>query len=625
MDFFARQEKARRSTGRLLLLYAFAVIGIIAAVHFLFAVLMTNGEDLLNPGIAFLSIVGTLGVILIGVAVGKSSLSGGGHAVAEMCGGRPVEPGTRDPAERRYLNVVEEMSIASGTPMPGVFVLEEETGINAFAAGHSTNDCAVAVSRGCLEQLSRDELQGVVAHEFSHILNGDMLRNIRLTGWLYGIMGLALLGRVLFEIAGRSGRSRSKDSNQATAAIFAFGVGLLLIGWIGQFFARAIQAAISRQREHLADASAVQFTRNPNGIGGALKKIAGYTGGSAITHPRTSAFSHMFFASALNSLFATHPPLEERIRLLDPQFNPEIAELTSGSAPASGSAAAAAFAGEIRPAVIQPKEISRHSRSPKPAQLEHAARLLAALPAPLAVAVQEPLGASAAVYALLLGADPSVRETQLASLRQTATPAALREMKRLQPHIAALPARAKLPLATLATAALRHLSHPQYIDFRRCVDALIEADSAIDLFEYALKKSLCRHLDPHFEPRPPRIEVQNRILPLLPDCALLLSCLAHLGHNESETRVAAFQAGGRIFAPKADSFALLPLAECNLAQVDAALDRLATASDSIKHTILESCATTVASDGLLHEGEIELLRAIGDTLDCPIPPFVQLD
>ncbi len=148
MDFFARQEKARRSTGRLLLLYAFAVIGIIAAVHFLFAVLMTNGEDLLNPGIAFLSIVGTLGVILIGVAVGKSSLSGGGHAVAEMCGGRPVEPGTRDPAERRYLNVVEEMSIASGTPMPGVFVLEEETGINAFAAGHSTNDCAVAVSRG---------------------------------------------------------------------------------------------------------------------------------------------------------------------------------------------------------------------------------------------------------------------------------------------------------------------------------------------------------------------------------------------------------------------------------------------------------------------------------------------
>ena len=626
MNFFARQEMARRSTGRLLVLYGVAVLGIIAAVHFLFAGLLTQGGDWLNPEVAFFSIVGTLAVILIGVAVGKLNLSSGGRAVAEMCGGRPVEPGTRDPAERRFLNVVEEMSIASGVPLPGVFVLDEEMGINAFAAGHSTDDYAVAVSRGCLEQLSRDELQGVVAHEFSHILNGDMVRNIRLTGWLYGIMGLALLGRVLFEIAARSGRSRSKDSNQITAAIFIFGLGLVIIGWIGQFFARAIQAAISRQREFLADASAVQFTRNPDGIGGALKKIAGYTVGSAIAHPRTSAVSHMFFASALNSFFATHPPLEERIRLLDPQFNPEIAEFTSGSTPSSGSAAAAAFVGEVQPILVQPKKIIPRSRSLKPAQLEHAGRLLAALPSPLAVAVQEPVGASAAVYAMLLAADSSVRERQLAALRQTSTPVVLREMSRLQPHIAALPPRTKLPLVTLATAALRRLSPAQYTEFRFCVDALIEADSAMDLFEYALKKNLCRHLAPHFEPLPPpRLQVQKRIAPLLPDCALLLSCLAHLGHDHPDAQVEAFQAGIGIFGAEDDAFGLLPLAKCNLAQVDAALDRLATASDSIKHIILEASATTVAADDLLREREIELLRAIGDTLDCPIPPFVQLD
>ncbi len=627
MNFFERQERARRSTGRLVLLYVMAVLGIIIAVPVLIITVgvLIDGDKEFFVGCAGISVLVTPLVVLIGVGVGKVSLSSGGSAVAEMCGGRPVEPGTRDPAERRYVNVVEEMSIASGVPLPAIFVLDEENGINAFAAGHNTNDYAVAVSRGCLEQLSRDELQGVVAHEFSHILNGDMRRNIGLTGWLYGIMGLALLGRVLFEIGANSGRSRNKDSNQAALAFFAIGVGLLLIGWIGQFFARVIQAAISRQREYLADASAVQFTRNPHGIGGALKKIAGYSGGSAIAHPRASAFSHMFFASSFSSLFATHPSLEERIRLLDPQFNPEIAELTQGSKPSSRSAAAASFAGESAPSIEKPRRISNPSRAPKPEQVQHASRLLAAIPAAVATAVQEPLGASATVYALLLGTDPAVREKQLTSLRNAAPTAALRELNRLQPHIAMLPMNAKLPLASLATAALRRLSPAQYTDFRYCVDALIEADSAIDLFEYALRKSLCRHLEPQFEPRPPRLQVQNRIGPLLPDCALLLSCLAHLGHNERPAQVAAFRAGIGVFGLEDDVFTLLPLSQCNLPQVDAALDRLAAASEAIKRTILDACATTVSADGEIKEREIELLRAIGDTLDCPIPPFIQMD
>ncbi len=627
MDFFTRQAQARQQTGRLLFLYALAVVGIIAAVHFLAASLITKGEDLLNPGIAFLSLAGTFAVILIGVGVGKASLSSGGRAVAEMCGGRPVEPGTSDPTERRYLNVVEEMSIASGTPMPAVFVLDDEEGINAFAAGHNTNDYAVAVSRGCLNQLSRDELQGVVAHEFSHILNGDMLRNIRLTGWLYGIMGLALLGRVLFEIAGRSGRSRDKDGNQVAAAFFAFGLGLLLIGWIGQFFARAIQAAISRQREHLADASAVQFTRNPSGIGNALKKIAGYPTGSTIAHPRASAFSHMFFASALNSLFATHPPLEERIQLLDPQFNPEIAQLAAGaegSTRTAGSNATASFSGGSPPVITRAKDIVQHTGSIGPEHIARASTLLAELPGSLAKAAQEPFGASALMYALLLDADLAIRGAQLSHLQQIAPSDALRELSRLLPHVDALPPRAKLPLATLATAALRRLSPAQHTQFRRSVDALIEADASIDLFEYALKKTLCRHLDPQFNPQPPRHTQHRRLAPLLPDCAVLLSCLAHLGHDAPQKQAEAFQAGANMLESKNASLVFLPLTECNLAHVDAALDRLANAIPRIKHSLIEACAATVASDGIIQEGEGELLRAISNTLDCPIPPFVDL-
>ncbi len=627
MDFFARQEKARRSTGRLLILYAIAVIGIIGAVHFLVAAATDRfGEGttgFFDPNLLMLD-GGLLVVILIGVGVGRVSLSGGGAAVAEMCGGRPVEPGTRDAAERRYLNVVEEMSIASGVPMPSVYVLEEE-GINAFAAGHTSNDYAVAVSRGCLSQLNRDELQGVVAHEFSHILNGDMLRNIRLTAWLYGILGLALVGRILFEIAGSSSRSRDKEGKQVALAFFMLGLALFAIGWIGQFFARAIQAAISRQREHLADASAVQFTRNPDGISGALKKIAGYSVGSTISHPRASAFSHMFFASALNSLFATHPPLEERIRLLDPQFNPEIAELAEGNVARPGLASTASFAGEIPPVITQPKKIIRRPRSVKPAHLEHAAQLLAELSVPFEVAVQEPLGASAVIYSLLLSKEIAVCEAQIILLEKMATPAVIHELNRVRGSTSTLPTRSKLAVCTLATAALRRLSRKQYVAFRQCVNALVKADDSIDLFEYALGKSLCRHLAPQFEPKPLRWTVKNKLAPLLPDCVVLLSCLAHLGHAEPQAQRDAFQTGVGVLGLANDRWMLLPLAECNLAQVDAALDRIADATVALKLAILEACATTVASDGVFQEDEIGLIRAIGDALDCPIPPFVPLE
>ena len=615
MDFFERQQQARTNTGRLLLLYGMAVAGIVAAVHVVLAVALTHGEGLFNPGLMLLSLGGTMLVILIGVAVGNSSLSAGGSAVAELCGGRPLERGTHDPAERRYLNVVEEMAIASGVPMPAVFVLEEEEGINAFAAGHTTDDYAVAVSRGCLDQLTRDELQGVVAHEFSHILNGDMRRNIQLTGWLYGIMGLALVGRVLAEIGGRSSHSRSREGGQSTAMFLLLGLGLLIIGWVGQIFSRAIQAAISRQREYLADASAVQFTRNPAGIAGALKKIGGYPTGSTIGNSHASAFSHMFFASALDSLFATHPPLEERIRLLDPQFNPEIAAATQ-SAPAEHAASAA-----LAP-VAALRQFSARPTAPKPLQLRHASRLLSELPAPLLQAVEEPLGASAIVFALLLDARQSVREAQLRALQEFAPEAVRFEVARLHPQVDALPSRLHLPLATLATAALGRMSLNQYRQFRQCVDGLIEADAMIDLFEFALKKSLCRHLDPRFLGKPSKAVAPDEGA-LVPQCALLLSALSHLGQTRSGDQAAAFAAGAAVMNLPEAQRVLRPIAECNLAHLDAALDALAAAPMQHKQRLMEACATAVSHDGLVHEDEMSLLRAMGDALEHPLPPGVQ--
>lgn len=628
MNFHERQLQARRNTGRLLVLYALGVAGIVMSVHALASAILTRGQHLWDGRFLAYSAGATLAVIGIGIVVGRFQLTGGGRAVAEACGGRPVSPGTRDPAERRFLNVIEEMSIASGVPMPEVFVLEGEAGINAFAAGHTTDDYAVAVSRGGLERLSRDELQGVVAHEFSHILNGDMLRNIRLTGWLYGILGIAVAGRILFEAAARSDhRPRRREGNSnGTLALLALGLGLMAIGWIGQFFARAVQAAISRQREHLADASAVQFTRNPAGIAGALKKIAGHAARSDITNPRAASFSHMFFASAFDSLFATHPPIEERIRLLDPSFNPEIAALvgSDGARDAVDSSGHAGFAGIASGSAIASGRVGRLPAGPTATGMRATRGLLASLPEDVAQAVQDPFGASAVIHGLLLGRDEDAREAHLRDLDEWVAPGLNLEVRRLLPALDGLPTMARLPLAALATGSLHRLSASQYTEFCRTTDALVAADRQIDLFEFALQRNLRRHLAPHFEAVPQRGVRHHHLAEVAADCGLLLSCLARVGASASSDPEAAFGCGLDHLGLDGSEVGLrfLSLEECGLVEVQVALDRLAESTSEIRRRVVEAAAQTVAHDGLLQEAEAELLRAIADGLDCPMPPWV---
>ena len=330
MDFFQHQEIARRSTRRLVVLFAIAVVTIVVAVNFAataiyFGLLMPSGTarvaGALPNGFYFFNTCIVLGLIGGGTAYKVSALSAGGAAVANLVDAREVDMTTRDLLDRRLINVVEEMAIASGVPVPRVYVMDNEAAINAFAAGHSINDAVIAVTRGTLTRLSRDELQGVIAHEFSHVLNGDMRLNLRLIGVLHGLLIVALAGRLLLEVGGRSRGGSSSRSGNAMAILFFAGIALWLLGYIGVFFGRLIKAAVSRQREFLADASAVQFTRNPDGIGGALRKIGGLTEttglGTRIDHPQAEALSHLFLGAArpsfVRGLFATHPSLEERV------------------------------------------------------------------------------------------------------------------------------------------------------------------------------------------------------------------------------------------------------------------------------------------------------------------------
>lgn len=417
MDFFEAQDGARKRTRLLVALFAAAVLAIIVAiylpVHFMAGL---GAERLVHPGL----FLGVAGVVLTIVACGSTyrtvQLRRGGPAVAELLGGRRVAPDTADPGERRLINVVEEMAIASGTPVPAIYVLDAERGINAFAAGHTLHDAAVAVTRGALDHLSRDELQGVIAHEFSHILNGDMRLNIRIMGLLFGILLLTVIGRELLRFSSNGGSRRRKKGDGAQLALV--GLVLIVVGYIGVFFGRLIQAAISRQREYLADAAAVQFTRNPHGIAGALKKIGGAAAGSSLVAAHALEASHQLFASHARrsraALLSTHPPLVDRIRRIDPSFDGRFEPLPAAAPPERWPGAAH----PVRDVAAAPGPIGAASLlssvgAPTADHVEYAARLMESLPGDLEAAARSPEGAPALLFALLLcapgrGADGTV-------------------------------------------------------------------------------------------------------------------------------------------------------------------------------------------------------------------------
>jgi Zn-dependent protease with chaperone function len=644
MDFFERQETARRHTKVFVVYFVLAVIGIIAAVYLAVDLIFAGNalkhhstatlpEILWNPKLLLGVAVGTVAIIFCGSSYKTLQLSSGGSSVAEMLGGRPVDANTTDPDERKLLNVVEEMAIASGTPVPQVYVLREERGINAFAAGHSTKDMAVCVTGGAMRSLTRDELQGVIGHEFSHILNGDMRLNLRLMGLVFGILCLAILGRILLET--RS--NRSKDRNPLPL----LGLALLAIGGIGVFFGKLIKSAVSRQREFLADAAAVQFTRNPAGLASALKKVGG--SGSRIMDPNAEDASHLFFANGLtesfSDLFSTHPPLSERIRALDPSFDGKFTpvrielpedEVLAAVTPArvidalglgdllGRTTAAAALSG----AGVQINRSLPQVGTMTAQHLDYAADLRSKLPPALTEAARDPMSAVALIYAMLLSPEEVLRTRQLTRLQTQVDPGIYQETARLAPATAGLESRARLPLAALTLTALRRLSPSQYLQFKQNLKFIIESDQQIELFEYTLQKMVLRQLDPNFSP-PQKQVVQFYVLkPLIPECAVLLSALAYAGQVDPEEIERAFETGAQQLG-MAD-LSLLDAGACGLNRVDAALNRLNQGAPHLKKLVLGACAATVAADGVIQEHEAELLRAVADMLDCPIPPFLTI-
>jgi Zn-dependent protease with chaperone function len=648
MDFFTRQDQARKKTKLLVFYFVVAVI-LIVALNYLVALVVFAGVQthphrdsryepaaslvLWNPQIFLGASLITLAIVSLGSVFKISQLAGGGSVVAESMGGRLVNSNTTDPDERKLLNVVEEMAIASGVPMPQVYVLDNEEGINAFAAGHTTGDAAVGVTRSCITKLSRDELQGVIGHEFSHILNGDMRLNIQLMGVLFGILCLATVGRILLYM--RSGNSRDKNP------LPLIGIALLIIGSVGVFFGRLIQAAVSRQREFLADASSVQFTRNPAGLSGALQKIGGY--GSRMESPNAPDAGHLFFGNALSDAFlgalATHPPLEERIRAIDATWDgkfkrlvadkPESLSRRDPSRPPVPDAFRAVLGGAIigagadeRPPVIQSRSVLPNLGNPTPLHLEYAEKLRNSLPESVKAATREPLAAVALIYAMLLSPEATTRATQLAELAKRVTPEVYEKIVALFPDVSTAAAHAHLPMVNIALGALRQLRADQFAQFSQTLQWLIQSDGRVELFEFVLQKIVHRHLAPQFgQTRPPVVQYYT-LQPLLPDCLVVLSALAYVGGSAASDVGNAFDAGAPYLrAPDDGGLQLLSKENCGVNQIDAALNRLAQAVPAIKKNLIDACVHVVAADGVIQEAEAELLRAISETLDCPMPPL----
>lgn len=606
MDFFARQEAAHKKTALLIFYFVLAVAGIIATLQILFATLLGLPWNHLE---LFLWVAGgTLAVVAAGSLAKTAELAQGGRVVAAMLGGEPISPHTTQPDERRLMNVVEEMSIASGVPVPEVFVIPDRA-INAFAAGHGPGDAAIGVTRGAMERLTRDELQGVVAHEFSHLLHGDMRLNLRLMGLLHGILCIALAGmillRVTFYMPRGSGGDRRGGAGAVILLLLAAGLGLYIVGSIGVFFGNLIKAAVSRQREFLADASAVQYTRNPYGIAGALWKIGQFT--SRLSHPRASEASHMYFGDGVRAgllrLFATHPPLSERIAAIAPDFQP--AKTRPRATPAS-------------PPRTLPSGIPAASlaTATEPLQSALGAAWMAVLPTFALHAAHETASAAALVCALLLDAREDIRRRQLDALAEPLRSAAEHMATRLR----VLEGIPRLVLVDLAIPALRTMSESQYRAFRESVERLVAADEQIDVFEFVLQKVLFRHLDLFFTRQTGPPVRYRSLLPLLPDVAALMTAICLVSQASPEARRAAFEAGTRELLVKPGSY---PLELSDTVQLDAvasALDRLAEASPDVKRRVLAACSQCAAHDGVVEPAEYELLRAVADALDCPVPP-----
>lgn len=635
-DFFERRDQSRQRTAVLVFFFFLSVAATVLAVYLVSQLIISKTGH--GPGGAgdfsfawdwywFWRIGAfTVSIILGGTIYRLAELmSGGGPTIASMLGATAVDPATRDPLLRRLLNIMEEMSIASGAPVPSVYVLKKERGINAFAAGLGFEDAVIAVTDGALRRLTREELQGVVAHEFSHVLNGDSKLNVHLMGWLNGIMMISAVGRVIMRVSLSGGEGRRGGVWFGAVA----GLILFLLGLIGYFFARIIQMAVSRQREHLADASAVQFTRNPLGLAGALKKIGGFDGGARIDAPNAEQAAHIFFGEALSGglfrLWSTHPPLEERIRLLDPGWRGDF--LTAEPVEVAGDEALNRFMREESVASVlssadaamasrcAPEAVAASVGRPDLHHYDAAGALLSGANPLLLESARTGGGAMALVCALLVDGGPEVRKAQLLAVERMGGAKLAEATRRLSSLLGAHGKNVRLPLVDLCLPAIRKLDNQSLHQLLSLTDELIAADGRVEPFEAALRAIVVTRVKKLLGVRAKATEGRAH-----EDLSTLLSVLsASAGEGKAE---GAFSAAIAELGPLSIGVSRREVEPGRAEGFDVAAGNLAGKSYADKRAILKAMVAAAASDGAIGVAEAELVRAGAELMGVPVPPLI---
>jgi Zn-dependent protease with chaperone function len=607
MNFFRAQDEARGRTTKLVVLLVLAIV-VLAGTLYALAVLgqhklSRRGELDWFQGDLFFWTAGVALIVIIGGSLLRiAELSKGGGAIAERLGGRLLTANTADLAERRYLNVVQEMALASGLPVPLCYVIDGDETINAFAAGNSPQDAAVGVTRGALRNLNRDELQGVIAHEFSHIGNGDMKLNLRIIGAIAGLTALAQLGYIFFRLAGHV---RGKNSAPIALGMFLVGVVVLLIGSGGILFGKIIQASVSRQREYLADASAVQFTRNPLGLASALKKVAGLSGAQREASSAELEAQHMFFAGSagfLESLFSSHPPIGERIRRVDPAFDghiPDVAPVAvTDDEPVSGLSGRA---------VATPPPLPTSARAvPTDLQIQDSVGFRGVIPGALREASEDPVSAMAVVLGLILRHDPAQRAAQLAQAEGLAGGEVVKEARRLDALLRGVPAGSRVALLDLSMPALRQLSPAQVAAFRKALErAGYEAEDG--LIVLLIQASMRRYLST--EKNPP-----SRPGDVAAAYGLVLSAVVQTSGEDPSAQGRAYVLGVGVLGMSGLAPTMVPSPQVDLAKVDEALAVIAGQAVPSRRQFVRAIGAAMLHDGRAEPAEVEIVRAVADSL-----------
>ena len=644
MDFYAYQAAARRQSRVFVLMFMAAVAVVVIALDaVIFTVLAARssvspayGEQYgnapvgplefakHNPDAVFVVSLLIIGVIGLASLFKSAQLRGGGAVVAQSLGGVRVERDTTDPARKRLRNIIEEMSIASGVPVPEIYVLEQEPAINAFAAGHTPANACITVTQGAIDHLSRDELQGVIGHEFSHILNGDMRLNIQLMGAIFGLLVIAIIGRLVFNFAPRGGGDR--DRRGGGLGWVGVGLAAMVLGYLGLLAGRMLQAAVSRQRERLADASAVQFTRNTTGLKGALMKIAALEEGSKFVAADAEQVAHMLFAPGLDRIFATHPPLMERIRELDPHFDPaELQALIARGVPSADSPAApSAAAPAPTPAVAavagasgfaaNAGSIAAQVGRPQPSNVDQAQVMREQIPPVLRNFSDTGAHARSMVLALLVSRDPAIRDAQAQRIAQEYGAAELNVVNSAIMAAGTIAPMLRLPALLQLFPTLRRLPLAERQRLNALVMDLIHLDSNIDVFEFCLAKLLESMLNDAAGNASPygTLTLENAVEPV----HVIFCTLARCGSDsEAEIRTA-YAAGISGVLSRFPEYATYDDWPQRTSAALATLDQLQLPA---KQKLIEGLVRTIASDGQLKVEESELLRTTCALLHCPMP------